>query len=59
MEYIDSVNTWLREAGTNPHLRQILIEYPKGQFGMSMIELTRSGDRRFDQLAVDQDIIGW
>jgi hypothetical protein len=56
---IDNMAEWLRDVGTDPQLRRLIIAFAKGRGGMSMFELTRTADLRFRLLAESQDIIGW
>jgi len=56
---IDNMAEWLRDVGTDPQLRRLIIAFAKGRGGMSMFELTRTADLRFRLLAESQDTIGW
>ena len=56
---IDNMAQWLRDVGTDPQLRQLIIAFAKGRGGTSMFELTRTADLKFRLLAESQDIIGW
>jgi hypothetical protein len=59
MKSIDLLVTWMSEVETDPDLRDCITDYARGRGGLSMSEICRNLDRRFQLMARDQDEIGW
>jgi hypothetical protein len=59
MKSIDLLAAWMTEVETDPDLRDCITDYARGRGGLSMSEICRNLDRRFQLMARDQDEIGW
>jgi hypothetical protein len=56
---IDLLESWLEEAGTDPDLLDRIAEYAYGRGGRTMGEICRGLGEPFQQIAQDQNTIGW
>ena len=56
---IDWLEDWLREAGTEPNLRECLIEYARGRGHERMEDIARGMGPGFREMGRSQDKIGW
>lgn len=56
---IDLVDQWMKEQGTEPTLRRVLIEYAHGRGGKTMGEIVGMRGGRLRALAGSMDKIGW
>ena len=56
---IDLLKQRLVEDDTDPDLCECLVEYAKGQDGLSMTEICRGMDNRYRRVAEEQDSISW
>ena len=56
---IDWLEDWLREAGTEPNLREYLIEYARGRVHERMEDIARGIGPGFREMGISQDKIGW
>ncbi len=59
MHLIDLLEHWLVEINTDPILRECMVEYAKGQGGLTMTEICRGMDHRYGKVAEEQDTISW
>jgi hypothetical protein len=59
MHSIDLLENWLAEVDTDPNLWECMVEYAKGQGGLTMMEICRGMDHRYQKVAEEQDAIGW
>jgi hypothetical protein len=59
MHSIDLLKNWLVEVDTYPNLWECMVEYAKGQGGLTMMEICRGMDHRYWKVAEEQDAIGW
>ena len=56
---IELVNDWMRENGTVPKLRRVLVEYMHSRGGASMVLIVGDRSGPYLALARSMDIIGW
>jgi hypothetical protein len=56
---INLLESWLEEAGTDPVLLDCIVEYAYGRGGCTMVEIFQGHGDPFQQMARDQDAIGW
>jgi hypothetical protein len=56
---INLLESWLEEASTNPVLLDCIVEYTYGRGGCTMVEICQGLGGPFQQMARDQDAIGW
>jgi hypothetical protein len=59
MHLIDLLEHWLVEVDTDPDLWECMVEYAKGQGGVTMMEICRGMDHRYWKVSEEQDAIGW
>jgi hypothetical protein len=50
---------WLEEAKTEPELLDCIAEFAQGKGGRTMTDICAGLAPRFDQMAKEQDAIGW
>jgi len=56
---INILASWLAEVGTDPDLRDCIVEYARGRGSLSMTEICFTLDHRYQRMAHDQDVVGW
>ncbi len=56
---INLLESWLEEASTDPVLLDCIAEYAYGRGGRTMVEICQGLGDPFQQMAQDQDAIGW
>ena len=56
---IDLLKHWLTEVETNPELLDCIVEYARGQGGITMTEICYDKAHHYQLMASDQDAIGW
>jgi hypothetical protein len=56
---IDLVEQWMKDHGTDPTLRKVLIEYAHGRGGKTMSEIVGWRQGALRTLADSMDMIGW
>ena len=56
---IGLMNKWLRSVGTDPRLRQCIIQYARGRGGTTLEHIARPFGSSYQHLATSQDKIGW
>jgi hypothetical protein len=56
---VDFVAEWLAEIGTNPTLRICIVRFAHGRGYLSMRDICRELGQQFQEMAVEQDTIGW
>ena len=56
---IDLKEGWMEEADTHPILLDCITEYACGRGGRTMVEICTRLDEVYQQMAADQDAIGW
>jgi hypothetical protein len=56
---IGLLEVWLEEAGTNPDLLDCIAEYAYSRGGRSMVDICQGHGDQYQQMAQDQDAIGW
>lgn len=56
---ISLLDKWMKDKGTDPTLRKVLIEYAHGHRGKTMGEIVGMRGGRLRQLARSMDTIGW
>jgi hypothetical protein len=60
MHSVDILEHWLVEINTDPDIRDCMVEYARGQGGITMTEIISRGmDHRYHTAAEEQDAIGW
>ncbi len=56
---LNLMEEWLEEAETEPDLLDCIAEFAQGRGGRTMTDICAGLDPRFEQMAVEQDTIGW
>jgi hypothetical protein len=57
---INWLNDWLKKVGTEPNLREGLVEYARGRGNKTMEDITRGWGPGFQEMGHSQDkILGW
>jgi hypothetical protein len=56
---LNLVEAWLEEADTDPDLLDCIAEYAYGCGGCTMVKICNGLGDQFQQMAWDQDAIGW
>jgi hypothetical protein len=55
----DLMENWLMEADTDPDLLDCIAEYAYSRGGRSMLEICKGLGKEYQEMARDQDAIGW
>ena len=56
---LDLMEGWMEEADTDPTLLDCIVEFACGRGGRTMVEICSGLDEVYQQMAIDQDAIGW
>ena len=56
---IDLMEGWMEEVDTDPILLDCIVEYACGRGGRTMVEICTGLEESYQQMAADQDAIGW
>jgi hypothetical protein len=59
MKSIKILELWLIEVEPDPVLLSCIVEFAKGQGGITMTEICQDKAQRYRLMATDQDDIGW
>ena len=59
MKFIEILELWLIKVDTDPVLLSCIVEFAKGQGGITMTEICRDKAQQYRLMVTDQDDIGW